>query len=891
MKEEDLIKSKLWICTTEKFEALLRKKSINKITEEIETIVIDEIHNLSDKNRGQTLESLISRYRNRSPQKRVVGLSATLKNDEEFAAWLNSRLIKSLYRQSIINKEVVKYESNQLSWREEEIIKGETLTNLIKRILVDKEKNGSILVFCFAKATCLTSAFELLNYLSSEVIEFDKSKLEISNQQFEHLKKYKIGINFSGFNKSKLFLDLFEKGEIKYLFTTSGLSAGINSPAKNVIIRDCKRINELISLNEIQQMFGRAARDKGSEGWAFLITPASQYTYWIERINQDSEIHSVIGSHLEGVILAEIYLGNVINENEILDWYSNSFRSFQEKRKQEDIKEEIIESLDFLLKNNFVIRDSENKLNITKFGDASIKLMVDLKVALNICKALPFQKLPNTSRQAEIALLKIICGNIFVSKVFNNNLIDKELLFDYCKKLNLTFSSDNNDDLKKHIPLITAFIFIYEKEFFIKYSSKNLSFKNFSIELFEEMDRYCSWLSMIGTYTESPWISFCAYDLSYRFRYWKLNQFTYRGSCSLINFLEKLIEDENKEKILKDALSKALEKNILHPNDLPKSMKRFTFSNDTKQIKKLLSNLVNFNDFKIAFDKKINKFRIIDPPKNLRTTFSQVIASSSGSNIITFIEKNEEIILEVPSITSTSEIYYVLILFETYTDKNIIFIRKELGNLRADNSKQDFYNELSKIINLLPDTQIIKSSNSIFEKIKSKLKINNINLREIDELVARRDYYLNLLQLLKGISKNPDDICININYEINKILNMIPNDIDQMPLRSVPSILKSGKATILEREIVKLTLFVNSNINAAIVQTAENYYHCIVQVNTEWFSFENLNNKSVTPIWPKNFKIGSLRVLIKNNIQTNKNSDINLNWIEEFNHPINNISK
>ena len=135
------------------------EKSINKITEEIETIVIDEIHNLSDKNRGQTLESLISRYRNRSPQKRVVGLSATLKNDEEFAAWLNSRLIKSLYRQSIINKEVVKYESNQLSWREEEIIKGETLTNLIKRILVDKEKNGSILVFCFAKATCLTSAF------------------------------------------------------------------------------------------------------------------------------------------------------------------------------------------------------------------------------------------------------------------------------------------------------------------------------------------------------------------------------------------------------------------------------------------------------------------------------------------------------------------------------------------------------------------------------------------------------------------------------------------------------------------------------------------------------------------------------------------------------------
>ena len=122
------------------------------------------------------------------------------------------------------------------------------------------------------------------------------------------------------------------------MFTTSGLSAGINSPAKNVIIRDSKRLKELLPLNEVQQMFGRAARDKGSEGWAFLITAASNYEYWKEKINQYAKISSVIGGHLEDVILAEIYLGNVINEDEIHAWYSNSFKNFQENRRQQEVK-------------------------------------------------------------------------------------------------------------------------------------------------------------------------------------------------------------------------------------------------------------------------------------------------------------------------------------------------------------------------------------------------------------------------------------------------------------------------------------------------------------------------------------------------------------------------
>ena len=53
ISNESLKNGNIWICTTEKFESLLRKQSIESVTFQVETIIVDEIHLLGERGRGQ----------------------------------------------------------------------------------------------------------------------------------------------------------------------------------------------------------------------------------------------------------------------------------------------------------------------------------------------------------------------------------------------------------------------------------------------------------------------------------------------------------------------------------------------------------------------------------------------------------------------------------------------------------------------------------------------------------------------------------------------------------------------------------------------------------------------------------------------------------------------
>ena len=63
-------------------------------------IVIDEIHMLSDKQRGFLLELLLSKTKYLFPSQRVqiVGMSATLPNISDLAGWLDASLYTTEFR-------------------------------------------------------------------------------------------------------------------------------------------------------------------------------------------------------------------------------------------------------------------------------------------------------------------------------------------------------------------------------------------------------------------------------------------------------------------------------------------------------------------------------------------------------------------------------------------------------------------------------------------------------------------------------------------------------------------------------------------------------------------------------------------------------------------------
>ncbi len=95
-KEERLADSDLIICTSEKLDSLIRHRA--SWLSRVKTLIIDEIHLLNDNSRGPTLEIIITIMREIVKGMQLIGLSATIGNPEELAAWLKAELVVDDWR-------------------------------------------------------------------------------------------------------------------------------------------------------------------------------------------------------------------------------------------------------------------------------------------------------------------------------------------------------------------------------------------------------------------------------------------------------------------------------------------------------------------------------------------------------------------------------------------------------------------------------------------------------------------------------------------------------------------------------------------------------------------------------------------------------------------------
>ncbi len=90
-----LSKYNILVLTAEKLDSLLRHK-ISWLSE-VKTVIVDEIHLLNDSSRGPTVEIILTLLKTLiSPQ--IIGLSATIGNPQELAAWLGATLVQDSWR-------------------------------------------------------------------------------------------------------------------------------------------------------------------------------------------------------------------------------------------------------------------------------------------------------------------------------------------------------------------------------------------------------------------------------------------------------------------------------------------------------------------------------------------------------------------------------------------------------------------------------------------------------------------------------------------------------------------------------------------------------------------------------------------------------------------------
>ncbi|AEC52769.1 ski2-like helicase [Pyrococcus sp. NA2] len=397
-KDEWLGKYDIIIATAEKFDSLLRHGS--SWIRDVKILVVDEIHLIGSRDRGATLEFIITQMLDRA---QIIGLSATIGNPEELADWLNAKLIKSDWRPVKLRRGV--FYQGFVFWEDGKTDKFNSWEDLVYDA-VKKGKGALIFVNMRRKAekTALELSKTVRDLLSREEI---RKLRELATSLEENPTNEKLarallgGVAFHhaglGRNERVLVEDNFRKGLIKVVVATPTLSAGINTPAFRVIIRDTWRYSEFgmerIPILEIQQMMGRAGRPKYDEiGEAIIVSateePSLVMDYYIK--GKPEKLFSQLSNEsiLRSQILALIATFGFSEFRDIYNFLEKTFYAYQGKDPYL-LEEKIRGIIYFLLENEFIDVTLDDKVKPLPLGLRTAKLYIDPLTAKIFKDALP----------------------------------------------------------------------------------------------------------------------------------------------------------------------------------------------------------------------------------------------------------------------------------------------------------------------------------------------------------------------------------------------------------------------------------------------------------------------------------------------------------------------
>ena len=417
------------ICTSEKADSLLRH-GINWL-DTIQVLVIDEIHLIHDPKRGPTLEVIISRFKALNPDTQLIALSATIKNAVELADWLEARLIQSDWRPVTLKEGV--FFKNQIKFNDGSIekIKGDKKKPVERLVEKSIENGGQSLIFVNNRRSTVSLANKLSALIKDILTAQEKKGLKdlVSSIEKEQMENTSIvqtltscienGVAFHNAGLSSIQKKAVEKGFkdriIKCIVATPTLAAGVNIPARQVIIRDLYRYDAnfgmvSIPILEYKQQAGRAGRpgyDKIGEAITIAKNSDQQDKIFFNYVLADTEpIYSKLGNQaaLRMHLLSAIATNFVNDEKSISKFINSTFYAYQSD--SYTIEDEIDTALEFLLSNEFIEKIDTGYM-ATLFGTRTSSLYIDPLSALQLKQSL--EKSPERE-VTPLSFLHAICS-------------------------------------------------------------------------------------------------------------------------------------------------------------------------------------------------------------------------------------------------------------------------------------------------------------------------------------------------------------------------------------------------------------------------------------------------------------------------------------------------
>ncbi len=395
--EKNLEKNNILILTNEKMDSVIRHGA--EWIDEIGLVISDEIHLIGDENRGPTLEMILTQLKLLDSKPQIVGLSATITNSDEIANWLDCKLVKSDWRPVPLSEGAC--DGGQVTMNDgtifevERTLRGTPIDLGVQSVM----QGGQSLVFAETRArskSLATKAADVISQLleKNDLKELEKTSKKILSQN-EHteivktlatLVKKGVAFHHAGLNQNcrEIIEKEFRNGTIKLLSSTPTLAAGVNLPARRVVISNINRYNAKVGRNmpisilEYKQLCGRAGRPQYDDYGESIIVGSGNVEELTEHyINGEPEpIISKItdDKSLRTHILSVIVTHPGIKKDEILEFFLQTLGGLQSRKPT--IKFAIDISLRFLSSELLIIKKGE-RFAATEFGKKTSMLYID----------------------------------------------------------------------------------------------------------------------------------------------------------------------------------------------------------------------------------------------------------------------------------------------------------------------------------------------------------------------------------------------------------------------------------------------------------------------------------------------------------------------------------
>jgi helicase len=453
---EELAGHDIVVATAEKVDSAIRNGAT--WVDDLACVVVDEVHLLDADRRGPTLEVTLATLRRRNPDIQVVALSATVDNPEAIADWLDATLVESDWRPVSLRTGVcvgdrVSFDDgtetavdvSDLPARADapdetgsvdddptpnadETVDETTITAALVAETVTA--GGQCLAFVRSRAEAARLAEQLAADDLAKQMGIEKAASSaadavsdvdgtVTGRTLAECVRSGVAFHHAGLRSGHRAAveRAFRDREIACLCATPTLAAGVNVPARRVVVRDQRRYTgssmEWLPTLEVHQMCGRAGRPGlDPHGEAILVgEPSSRETLVDRYVDGEPEaVESTLTApaSLRTHVLSGVATGFAATEAEILDVFEGTF--YARETGAGGLADDVARAVDDLVEMGMVRRAGgvdDYRLVATPVGETTSKQYVRPETGTKIVDGL--QTASQMEAATTLTAFEVIC--------------------------------------------------------------------------------------------------------------------------------------------------------------------------------------------------------------------------------------------------------------------------------------------------------------------------------------------------------------------------------------------------------------------------------------------------------------------------------------------------